>query len=89
MSINLRCTRTNCRKRLSISTSRKHIPNCPTCGGHMFIDPEPQRRSRRQVCHCSGLPFPHRKSSRGCFSGPELSESDFRSLIRHLQRSHT
>ena len=30
------------------------------CGGRLSYDPEPRRRSKRQVCKCDGYPYPHR-----------------------------
>lgn len=86
MSINLRCTRTSCRKRLSIPTGAR-IPLCPRCGGHLAHDPEPRRRSRRDTCHCDQLPYLHRRGTNFCTYGPRLDEEDHRAHLRRLQRT--
>lgn len=93
MSVNYRCTRSSCRKRITLKR-RKELyvrePTCAVCGGNLSYDPEPKRRATLQVCHCDGLPFPHRSGTRFCIhsDGPE-SEEDFRDMLRHMTRSYT
>jgi hypothetical protein len=88
MSTNYRCTRTAYRKRLSLPNRAKHVPLCPSCHiGHLSEDPEPKRRTRRQTCTCSELPYPHRRGTNFCAYGPRLDDEDYRAHLRHLQRT--
>jgi hypothetical protein len=86
MSINLRCTRSSCRKRHTVRAGQR-IPSYPRCGGHLSHDPEPRRRSRRDTCTCDQLPYPHRRGTNFCTYGPQLDEEELRSHLRRLQRT--
>lgn len=84
MSLNYRCTRRSCRKRVSIRVGK--APGlCPSCGGHLSLDLEPKRRNKRNTCTCCYLPFPHCRGTLGCSYGPAMDEDDYRALIRNLQ----
>lgn len=66
MSYNYRCTRTKCRKRVSLKHKKEWYirePCCKVCGGNLSYDPEPRRRSKEQVCKCDGYHFPHRSGT--------------------------
>jgi hypothetical protein len=87
MSTNYRCTRSACRKRLSLPNRAKRVPLCPFCGSHLAEDSEPKRRARKNTCTCSELPYPHRRGTNFCAYGPRLSDEDHRAHLRHLQRT--
>lgn len=84
MSLNLRCTRRSCRKRLTIHAGQR-IPLCPRCGSHLAHDPEPRRRTKKQTCYCDQLPYPHRRGTSFCIHG-QLDHDELRSHMRRLQR---
>lgn len=60
---NYRCTRSTCRHRTTLRKLKEqylHDQHCKICGGNIKLDREVKQRSKRDVCHCDGIYYPHR-----------------------------
>jgi len=53
-------------------------PKCRCCGGELRRDRARELESKRNVCHCGELPFPHRKGCKWCrrYKG-EYTDQDY------------
>ncbi len=83
MTVLYRCTHEDCRQRTALARRIEQYvrpPRCQGCGRKLTgqIDREPRRRAKRDVCHCSGYWFPHRKGSKWCdLSRRSLTDQDY------------
>lgn len=84
MSYPYRCTRTTCRKRVTLPRRKEDYvrePRCRVCGGSINLDKHVRPRDRALTCRCDAFPFPHRAaSSPFCVdhpTGPTVADWDY------------
>ena len=78
-----RCNRKKCQIRFTLKREPIEPPKCPACGGACYNTKKhlAKDREKEDTCRCSGVPFPHRRSTViGCdyWEGEWNDETEYR-----------